>query len=105
MKLKTQFIFAVNLLAMSTLLGGTVQAATLAAQPLKCGGFVSLDSTETQMVLSVKKVGKSSCQSVDVQSLNVRGPLRSELTRIPVKNFSGVLVVIVNEEVVVLNTN
>jgi hypothetical protein len=95
---------ALLVLSVSTLMCGTIHAATISAQPLKCGGFVSLDSDGSKIFLTVKKVAQSTCQTVEVDSQHIRGPIRGGGTQFPVKNLGSQLVVIVDNEVVVLNT-
>jgi hypothetical protein len=97
---------ALTLGLLSTMaLSSGAKAATLAAQPLKCGGFVSLDSNGSQVILSVKKVGASTCQSLEIQSENIRGALNKDLSQMQIRNLGRQLVLVVDSEVVILTVD
>ncbi len=98
--MKSKIAILISSLTFSAIISN---AGTLAAQALKCGGLISLDTYQYSVVLTVKKVGNSTCEKLEVGSENMSRLLRQDVTSfVLTKELGNQLAAIVNDEVVVL---
>lgn len=81
-------------------------SAVLAAEIAKCGGLISLEkNSATNLTLNVKLTDGSTCQLIEVDSLNISTELnghRSTILAVDGRTLGAVLPITVNDELILM---